>query len=73
MLKSVLNFSWSRLPYNISLNKLGRWDTNVKWKVIERRLDLANIDSCGDEICANPKKMTEMYKNNYYINNHTKT
>ena len=39
---------------------LGRWHTNVDKSIIERRIDLANIDSCGDEICAKPYELVKM-------------
>ena len=38
----------------IAPTNLGRWNTMVTQKIKERRIDLANIDCCVDEICSNP-------------------
>lgn len=48
---------------------LGRWNTIVTQQIKERRIDLANIDSCGDEICSNPKKLKMLYPNQFYLEN----
>tara|TARA_B100001287_G_C22638870_1_gene509037 strand:- start:302 stop:553 length:252 start_codon:yes stop_codon:yes gene_type:complete len=45
---------------------LGRWDTKVTESIKNRRIDLANIDSCGDEICSNPQKLISLYATNKY-------
>lgn len=45
---------------------LGRWNTQVAQEIKDRRVDLANIDSCGDEICSNPEKLNKLYPNKYY-------
>lgn len=45
---------------------LGRWDTKVDETVKQRRIDLANIDSCGDEACSNPQKLITLYASSYY-------
>lgn len=51
-------------------NNLGRWSTQVDLKIKERRADLANIDSCGDEICSNPKKLIDLYNDKYFKGGH---
>lgn len=48
---------------------LGRWNTQVNQKIKDRRTDLANIDSCGDEVCANPQKLSKLYPDRYYVCN----
>ena len=43
---------------------LGRWSTLDSEELKSRRSTLANIDSCGDELCSNPVKLRE--KLGYY-------
>ena len=51
---------------NIDKNILGRWKLNDN---IEKKIDLANLDNCGDRVCGIP---TENFKidpaiiDNYY-------
>lgn len=61
MLKLMNIFKFDKF---IKFNRLGRWETNVPTYIKDRRVDLANIDSCGDEVCSNPQKMIIKY--NFY-------
>ena len=38
---------------------LGRWTTLEPENIKNRKAVLANIDSCGDELCSNPIKLRE--------------
>ena len=38
---------------------LGRWTTMDPENIKTRKAVLANIDSCGDELCSNPIKLRE--------------
>ena len=40
---------------------LGRWSTHESEEVKSRRILLANIDSCGDEICSNPSQLKDKF------------
>ena len=51
-------------PYDNNPVLLGRWSTLDAENVKSRRSILANIDSCGDELCSNPIKLKE--KLGYY-------
>ena len=51
---------------HVASQLLGRWDTKVDESVKQRRIDLANIDSCGDEACSNPQKLITLYASSYY-------
>lgn len=63
-LTKILNYS--KFIKSNKINYLGRWDTIVPETIKLRRVDLANIDSCGDEICSNPDKLIKIYSNKYY-------
>lgn len=45
---------------------LGRWATASSESEKMRRIDLANLDSCGDEVCADPYLLIQNYKDAYY-------
>ncbi len=60
----ILNYS--KFIKSNKINQLGRWDTIVSDSIKLRRVDLANIDSCGDEICSNPDKLIKLYSKSYY-------
>lgn len=48
--------------------RLGRWDTNVSLQTLQRKIDLANCDSCGTcTIALQPKKKTEEKLDVYVI------
>ena len=40
---------------------LGRWSTLDSEELKNRRSTLANIDSCGDELCSNPVKLRKEF------------
>ena len=46
---------------------LGRWATVSSEKEKMRRIDLANLDSCGAEDCADPYLLIQNYKDAYYL------
>ena len=39
------------IPKNVDKNVLGRWKLNDN---IEKKIDLANLDNCGDRLCGTP-------------------
>ena len=58
-LRNLINKTYDNNPV-----LLGRWSTSDTEKFKSRRSVLANIDSCGDELCSNPAKLRE--KLGYY-------
>ena len=48
---------------------LGRWATVSSEDEKMRRIDLANLDSCGDELCSDPYLLIQNYKDAYYLGN----
>ena len=53
-LRSLITKTYDRKP-----TLLGRWGTLDPENVKNRKSVLANIDSCGDELCSNPLKLRE--------------
>ena len=45
------------------INKLGRWNTIKDNNFMEKTMDWANHDHCGDIICKNPKEFNNFIKN----------
>lgn len=78
MLVKIRKFAAGIFPRQSIL--LGRWNTHDSETIKSRRAVLANIDSCGDELCSSPLKLKK--KLGYYkydvpseadLNNETKS
>lgn len=72
----IRNFIRQSRPWTKNVSPiLGRWNINDN---IDRKVDLANIDHCGDRVCGDltdniPKKEnidSLKNKSNYYMNNY---
>ena len=55
------------VQHKVSGVALGRWATVSSEAQKMRRIDLANMDSCGDETCSNPSLLIQKYKDAYYL------
>ena len=58
-----------KVQHKVSSVALGRWATVSSEKEKMRRIDLANLDSCGAEDCADPYLLIQNYKDAYYLGN----
>ena len=55
MLVKIRKFAAGLFPKHPIL--LGRWNTHDSETVKSRKAVLANIDSCGDELCSSPLRL----------------
>ena len=62
MLVEIRKFAAGLFPRQSIL--LGRWNTHDSEAIKSRRAVLANIDSCGDELCSSPLRLK--HKLGYY-------
>ena len=61
-----------KVQHKVSSVALGRWATVSSEKEKMRRIDLANLDSCGAEDCSSPYLLIQNYKDAYYLGGQVK-
>jgi len=62
-IKNILNLEYK----NKSLNYLGKWKIDYKYNIINKKIDLANMDNCGCCDMDNNTKINNNYNNDEYI------
>ena len=61
-IKGILEKLFVKDSMKIFTNTLGRWGIDYRHSVINRKIDLANVDNCGTCYIASPAKKKETMK-----------